>query len=468
MLPFDLSRNVRHLVLVTFGLLSNVIGQCQSSNRAALEFEAHELFNREQWEQAHQKFAELLSIEGTSAFLQMRYAATLLHDPTRRSEGTQRLAELVGKEDIAAECKYWWGRALMYQGESALAVKFLEEAHKEGDKKAFWLRNCELAIRQSKSLPSGFDAKYSFMKWDAIDVPLATFYRFIQWGRDGTRLMIAPEAISSKLDRKKQVIAPMVFSSRADRIFFHSYGKKGERGLDLWMAFLDNEGNFVEAQRLPDEVNSGDDDINPVWDAEEEVLYFASNRPGTLGGFDLFCSSWNGQTWSPAVSLGPLFNSVDNDWAYYPGNSYHMALLVTGREASFGGVEIWELEVDPVPKYPALLTTNWEVEGHMVPGNLILFDAESGSQLAEVNVSVLQAVGRFWLPLGRSSVMNLSRMQVARRRHICGSAICGGHCGQSNHDDESATWRGFFGNSSGWIFIRAKRWSPVVMGIDEC
>ena len=111
--------------------------------------------------------------------------------------------------------------------------------------------------------------------------------------------MIAPENISSKLDKKRRVLAPMVFTSGNNRVFYHSLGKKGEQGLDVWMALIDNEGSFVDAQRLPKEINSGYDDAHPVWDAEEEVLYFSSNRPGTVGGFDLFRSSWNGQTWEP-------------------------------------------------------------------------------------------------------------------------------------------------------------------------
>ena len=100
---------------------------------------------------------ELLSIEGTSAFLQMRYAATLLHDPTRRSEGTQRLAELVERRQQKGGIG---GAVRSCIKVKALAVKFLEEAHKEGDKKAFWLKNCELAIRQSKNHWLGFDAKH--------------------------------------------------------------------------------------------------------------------------------------------------------------------------------------------------------------------------------------------------------------------------------------------------------------------
>ena len=51
-------------------------------------------FEQEEWELAHRRMAELLSLDGTDVFLQMRYAATLLHDVRTRDEGIQRLASL--------------------------------------------------------------------------------------------------------------------------------------------------------------------------------------------------------------------------------------------------------------------------------------------------------------------------------------------------------------------------------------
>ena len=50
---------------------------------AALAFEA------QSWGKAHRAYAELLSLDGTSVQLQMRYAATLLHD--------ERLVGIVGR-----------------------------------------------------------------------------------------------------------------------------------------------------------------------------------------------------------------------------------------------------------------------------------------------------------------------------------------------------------------------------------
>ena len=75
--------------------------------------QAMQAFEREEWELAHRRMAELLSLDGTDVFLQMRYAATLLHDVRTRDEGIQRLASLADAGNLKGEGWYWWGRAWM-------------------------------------------------------------------------------------------------------------------------------------------------------------------------------------------------------------------------------------------------------------------------------------------------------------------------------------------------------------------
>ena len=52
--------------------------------------------------------------------------------------------------------------------------------------------------------------------------------------------------------------------------------KESEDLIYGWFS-LTMKGILLRPKRLPDEVNSGDDDINPVWDAEEEVLISHQN-----------------------------------------------------------------------------------------------------------------------------------------------------------------------------------------------
>ena len=89
----------------------------------------------------------------------------------------------------------------------------------------------------------------------------------------------------------------------------------------------------------------------------------------------------------PVTSMGPLYNSVHDDVAFYPPSENGSGWLVTGREAAYGGVQVWEVLPDGPPTAPVRLTTQWEVSGDVVPGTLELRDAETNKPLAEVELS---------------------------------------------------------------------------------
>ena len=82
-----------------------------------------------------------------------------------------------------------------------------------------------------------------------------------------------------------------------------------------------------------------------------------------------------------------MFNSVLDEWAYYPGKGQTTSWLVTGREAHYGGAEVWEVVPDGPPSAPIVLTTQWDISEDVVPGTLRLSDAETGQDLATVTLN---------------------------------------------------------------------------------
>ncbi|MGW8316608.1 MAG: OmpA family protein [Bacteroidales bacterium] len=58
-------------------------------------------------------------------------------------------------------------------------------------------------------------------------------------------------------------------------------------------------------------VNSGYSEKHPAISADGRRLFFASDRPGGKGSFDLWVSTWNGEQWSAPVNLG---DSVNTPW----------------------------------------------------------------------------------------------------------------------------------------------------------
>ena len=79
-------------------------------------------------------------------------------------------------------------------------------------------------------------------------------------------------------------------------------------------------GDWTPPERLPDTVNAVDAiDLEPRITADGKTLYFMSNRPGGLGGYDIWVTHKqpNGE-WSTAQNLGPNINTAWHDHCLMP------------------------------------------------------------------------------------------------------------------------------------------------------
>lgn len=74
---------------------------------------------------------------------------------------------------------------------------------------------------------------------------------------------------------------------------------------------------FGPPQNLGPVVNSVWNDSSCCTSADDLELYFASNRPGGLGAWDLYVSTRQSidDPWGPPVNLGPAVNSVYEEWS---------------------------------------------------------------------------------------------------------------------------------------------------------
>ena len=95
-------------------------------------------------------------------------------------------------------------------------------------------------------------------------------------------------------------------------LYFVSDRPGGMGGMDIWYTLV-KDGVASEPVNLGPRVNSAYDEYTPFYDQPNGILYFSSDRPGGKGGFDIYCAIGQRNTWQQAEAVCGCLNSEQND-----------------------------------------------------------------------------------------------------------------------------------------------------------
>jgi len=128
------------------------------------------------------------------------------------------------------------------------------------------------------------------------------------------------------------------FSSNSDGnfdIFLHK--RPSETNINTWL----NQG-YASSLKV-DSINSTSEDKCPI--VYKKVMVFASNRPGGMGGYDLYYSVFRNGKWSSPVNLGPDFNTSSDEYRPVIGGHNNFANLFmiysSNRPGGKGGFDLY-------------------------------------------------------------------------------------------------------------------------------
>lgn len=121
------------------------------------------------------------------------------------------------------------------------------------------------------------------------------------------------------------------------------YGEKtAEGGMALCRSFKDND-SWSKAEVLPDVVNKGDFQNYPFLLSDGITVYYASMNDESLGGYDIFVTAYNTNTYSymNPQNLGMPFNSMYNDYMYVLDEHNNLGWFASDRFQPEGKVCIY-------------------------------------------------------------------------------------------------------------------------------
>jgi len=129
-------------------------------------------------------------------------------------------------------------------------------------------------------------------------------------------------------------------------LYFSSNRPGGIGGLDLWQSTLLDDGSWGEPLNLGDSINTAGEEQSPFIHPDNSTLYFSSTGLTGLGRFDLFLTrkKSNG-TWDKPKNLGYPINTNFNEEGLVVNAKGNTAYYSSTREGGFGGRDIYKFEL---------------------------------------------------------------------------------------------------------------------------
>ncbi len=129
-------------------------------------------------------------------------------------------------------------------------------------------------------------------------------------------------------------------------MYFSSNRKDGSGGSDLWMMKRIKHNTWEDPVNMGKGINTPYDEDSPFLTLDGKKLYFSSRGWNSMGGFDIFCSTWNEaeQKWNTPENIGfPLNDAEDNNFISLTGDERY-AYLDAIRPDGLGERDIYRVE----------------------------------------------------------------------------------------------------------------------------
>ncbi|GAA4760679.1 MULTISPECIES: OmpA family protein [Flavobacterium] len=186
---------------------------------------------------------------------------------------------------------------------------------------------------------------------------------------------------ATNVDGKWSNITPVSFNSKEFNTSSPSLSKDGSTlyfisdmpgsigKTDIWKVAVNSDGTFGTPENLGPNVNTEGNELS-VFIADDNILYFASNGRGGLGGLDVY--AYDTTKGSEPINLGKPVNSEKDDFGFTFNQDKNIAFLSSNRDGGAGDDDI----------YLAIPVCNIDL---MVNVN----DVKSGAAVSEAKVSVM-------------------------------------------------------------------------------
>jgi tetratricopeptide (TPR) repeat protein len=174
-------------------------------------------------------------------------------------------------------------------------------------------------------------------------------------------------------------------------LYFISERKGGYGRADIWMVKRLNKTEWDKPVNLGPEINTEFDEVGVFLAPDGKTLFFSSNGKESMGSYDIFKSTFEGNKWTKPVNLGFPINTVYKDGPLVVSADAQTAYFASERKGGLGESDIYKANLS---EYAIL-----EKDGQKKTSSGLSIlkgtvrDGFEGSGIPSVDVQIMDAAG---------------------------------------------------------------------------
>lgn len=341
--------------------------------------EAH--YQTGRWLEALADFERLVSLYPEEGCLHGRLAGCALREPGRLSMARRHLRIAIRKACSDVDLEFHRARLAQLEYDFDRAADLYTAYLATAGKKARFGEEANTASMMCQAVQWSPDEAVGLQVLDRIPADPDAAFRFYRPETPGLRLVSVPAYLRSKADAKVEA-GRMAFHDGDTLLVYGSLGKNGKNGWDL-VSIRMEAGGFGEPIPLGDSINTAFNERDAFL-SQDGILYFSSDRPGGLGGYDIYAIPWSGAAFAGQPERLPFpINSVNDD-AFFIPEPDGGAWFASNRAASDGQVHAFRVALQDKPFEAG--TVAW-IEEEVETAGLSLRVYQQGDILQEVGLA---------------------------------------------------------------------------------
>ena len=389
---------IRHLALLVIFLLTVRYVSAETEGQIARTAEKH--FIAKQYTKAAPLYAQLVSSNPKNYKYNYYYGICLLITGKDKNQALPYLEMAMQNPKTPEDIYYYMGRALHLTYNFEPAIKsFVEFNTIIGAKNAPKWQTPQMIGMLNNAIQI-LDTTRNELIQSFTDVSAGDFYKQYEFENPNGKLLSMPDEVIKKSNSEND-IRPMIFLSANNRVMYYSAVSPETSSRDIYRVEKDLDGNWGAPERIPNIVNTTQDELYPTCNADGRILYFSSRGHNSTGGFDVFKAYYNtvSKTFTKPENMGSPINSPDDDFCFVASAEESSAYFTSQRATGPGEFTVYKMKYANTEELPVAINGRFSCIGQPEIKEATLTITRTGDTTTVASITTDQNTGTYSLEL---------------------------------------------------------------------